>query len=210
MTQPTMNAERSVVERARLLGRLMVASGVVSAAVGALTIGYPPGVAADVRGYPFPYGLSVAVGVVLAAAHLMTGLGYWGVALARPHGRSRPATVGLVVAVVGFVVLTVAELLSSWRADESVDSAFSNVLDNVFGAGSVLTAIGSIVAGVAIVRRRTWTGLARWSCLASGLVMILLVIPALIAGGLVLSMAALMLWSLTFVPIGMAVARLNG
>jgi uncharacterized membrane protein len=199
--------EQSVSGRTRVLGRLMVASGVVSVAVGALTIGYPPGVSAEVRGYPFPYALSLVVGVVLAGAHLLTGAGFWGVALARPHGRSRPATVGLGIAVVGFVVLTVAELLSSWRADESVDSAFSNVLDNVFGAGSVLTAIGAILAGVVIARRRTWSGLARWSCLASGLVMILLVIPALIAGGLVLSMAALMLWSLTFVPLGLAVAR---
>lgn len=196
-----------VAGRTRTLGRLMTGSGIGGVLIGALTMAYPPAVTEDVRGYPFPSVVSVVVGVALAAVHLMTAAGFWGVARANPHRSSRLAAVGIWVAAVGFVILTAAELLSSWRADESIGSDFSAVLDNVFGFASVLTAAGSVMAGIVIVRQRVWTGVARWSTLASGTVMILVVIPALITGSLILSMSALMLWSLTFVPIGLAVSR---
>ncbi|MGI8653488.1 MAG: hypothetical protein ACR2I7_11910, partial [Geodermatophilaceae bacterium] len=51
-----------------------------------------------------------------------------------------------------------------------------------------------------------WHGLGRWMVLASGVVMILLVTPAIISGDLVLRMLALTLWSLTFIPLGRAIS----
>jgi hypothetical protein len=70
----------------------------------------------------------------------------------------------------------------------------------------VLTAAGSIVAGVVIVRR---LGLRTgWSMvLLSGVLLVVLVTPASISGNLVFEMVALTLWSLTFVPLGQALIR---
>ena len=58
-----------------------------------------------------------------------------------------------------------------------------------------------------IVREKVWTGLGAWMVLASGAVIILLVTPANISGDLVVRTLALILWSLTFIPLGRTIAK---
>ncbi len=70
-----------------------------------------------------------------------------------------------------------------------------------------MTALGAIWAGVVIVREKVWTGLGAWMVLASGAVIILLVTPANISGDLVVRTLALILWSLTFIPLGRTIAK---
>ena len=70
-----------------------------------------------------------------------------------------------------------------------------------------MTALGGLVAGAVIVRTHRWTGAGAWMVLASGAVMLVLVTPANVSGNLVFRTVALILWSLTFVPLGRTLTR---
>ncbi len=190
----------------RRLGLACAASGVFGVLAGATTLAYPPAVPDDQWSYPFPVGVQWAIGVALAVTHALTLAGFLGVLAADPHRRSRVAIVGLWVVVLGYAVLSICELISAAIGAEANSSSAAVNLGSAFGVASLLTAVGSVVAGVVIVRRNVWHGLGRWMVLASGVVMILLVTPAIISGDLVLRMLALTLWSLTFIPLGRAIS----
>ena len=139
---------------------------------------------------------------MLAVTHLLTLAGFVGVLRSGPQGRSRAALGGLGAAVVGYAALAVAEVLSGRIGGVTADSASAEAVSDVFAVASVLVAVGSIVAGVVIVRRRG-SGDVGWSMvLWSGVAMVVLVTPANIVGNPVLRMVALTVWSLTFVPLG--------
>jgi hypothetical protein len=110
--------------------------------------------------------------------------------------------VTLRIAVAGFAILTIAELLSGAIGARDVDSVSAAWVGTVFGVASLMTALGGLVAGVVIVRTRRWAGIGAWMVLASGVVMLALVTPANITGNFVFRTVALILWSLTFVPLG--------
>ncbi len=188
------------------LGRAATASGLLGIAAGAVTLAYPAGVPSDQWSYPFPTGVQWASSVVLALAHALTAAGFIGIVLADPHRRSRTAAIGLWVAVAGFVLLTLCELASGAIGDQAVTSTAAENVSAAFGIGSMATALGSVVAGVIVIRAHVWTGLSRWMVLASGTLMIILVTPALIIGDLWPRTLALMLWSLTFVPLGLTIS----
>ncbi len=152
--------------------------------------------------HPFPVGVQWLVSIVLAVVHLLTLVGFLGVLQARPAGRARLVVGALRATVAGYLGLAVAEVLSGAIGGRPADSSSAAAVGGVFGLASLLTAVGSIVAGVAIVRAAVWGGAGRWMVLASGVVMVVLVTPATITGSPLLRMVALSLWSLTFIPLG--------
>jgi hypothetical protein len=206
-TPSVSRAERSDL---RLLGDASVASGLLGFALGLLTLVYTPAVAESQWSYPFSTTVQLWVGLALAVTHALTLAGFVGVLRADPYRGSRLAAGGLWVSVVGFGILSIAEIWSGLIGDELVESSVGDQVGSLFGVGSLATAIGSIVAGVVIVRSDVWDGLGRWALLASGTVMLLVVTPAVIGGGLVARTSALMLWSLLFIPIGRAVRASSG
>lgn len=193
--------------RLTALGRAAAASGVLGVGAGILTLAYPAAVSHNQWSYPFPEGVQWGSSVVLAAAHALTAAGFVGVVLAAPHRHSRPATIALWVAIVGFVGLSLSELASGAIGSQTTTSDAAARVGAAFGVASLATALGSIIAGLIIVRTHTWHGLARWVVLASGALMLVVVTPALISGALWPRTLALMLWSITFVPLGQAVSR---
>jgi hypothetical protein len=188
-------------------GAACVASGVLGVVAGAVTLLYDPGVPSDQWSYPFSTSVQWVVSSGLALTHVLSALGFVGVLLARPHGDSRAASVTLRIAIVGFWLLALAELLSGAVGGEDVDSSAAAWVGTLFGVSSLMTALGGVVAGTVIVRAGRWHGPGAWMVLASGVVMIVLVTPANVAGDLVPRTLALVLWSLTFIPLGRAVAR---
>ncbi len=188
-------------------GAACVASGVLGLVAGAVTLLYDPAVSSDQWSYPFSTSAQWVISVGLAITHVLSALGFAGVLLARPHGDSRAATITLRVAVVGFLLLAVAEVLSGAIGGEGISSSAAGWVGALFGISSLLTAVGGLVAGTVIVRAARWHGLGAWMVLASGIVMIVLVTPANVAGDLVPRTVALILWSLTFIPLGRALAR---
>lgn len=198
----------STVTSGRLagLGRAATVSGLLGVAVCVVTLAYPAAVPSDQWSYPFPTGVQWGSSIVLALAHALTAAGFVGVVLANPHRRSRTAAIALWVAVVGFAVLALCELASGAIGDQTVTSTSAENVSTAFGGASMATALGSVVAGVVIVRAHVWAGLGRWMVLASGTVMIIVVTPALIMGDLWPRTLALMLWSITFVPLGLTIS----
>lgn len=191
----------------RGLGTALVISGVMGVVVGILTIMYSPAVPTDQWSYPFTLGWQLTVSVVLALAHLLTLVGFIGVLRANPHRNSRVAAIALWVAIAGFGLLAISEVLSGAIGAESTDSSAAASVGTVFGIASLLVAAGSIVAGVVIVRAKVWDGLGRWIVLASGLVLLVLVTPSNIVGDPTFRNISLILWTLTLIPLGQAVAR---
>lgn len=189
------------------LGWACVLSGVLGLAMGVFTLAGPrdPGVPADQWSHPFSPGVQWGMSAVLALAHALTALGVLGLLRLAPHGRSRAAAAGLWLAFAGLVGLSVCEVLSGAIGAEPANSSLADGVSTAFGVTSLAGAIGSVVSGVVIVRAGRMV-LAGWAVLASGLIMILLVTPANIIGEPWLRMPALTLWSLCFVPLGLAVA----
>ncbi len=194
--------QRGARTRQTRLGLACMASGLLGVAVAVFTLAYPAAVPSTQWSYPFSAGAQWAISVVLAAVHLLTLAGFIGVVNARPYGQSKLASAAVWVAIAGYLGLAIAEILSGAIGDEQTDSSAASTVGAVFGIASILTALGSIVAGAVIVRSATWSGPGRWMVLASGLIMVVLVTPANIANSELLRMIALSVWSLTFIPLG--------
>ncbi len=193
--------------RLRSSGAACAASGILGVLAGVLTLLYDPAVPSDQWSYPFSTSVQWMVSVALAVIHVLSALGFAGVLLARPHGSSRAATLTLRIAVVGFLLLAVAELGSGAIGGEGLDSSAAAWVGTLFAIASLMTALGGVVAGTVIVRAGHWTGLGAWMVLATGVLMLLLVTPANITGDLTFRTTALILWSLPFVPLGLSIAR---
>ena len=207
MTEQSTAVRTSTGDRLRTYGAACAASGVLGALVGVVTFVWPHDVPDDQWSYPFPMGVFWVVSLVLVVTHLLSAAGFVGVLEADPHRGQRAAAITLWIAVVGFVVLGVAEFLSATIGRDDIDSSAAGWVGTLFGVSSLMTALGGLVAGVVIVRKRVWTGLGAWMVLASGVTMLVLVTPANISGDTVLRTVALVVWSLTFIPLGRTIAR---
>lgn len=191
--------------RVRRLGLACTVSGVLGVLAGGLNLAYPPAVPEDQWSYPFPASVQWALSIILAVTHALTLAGFLGLLVADPHRRNRAAVIGIWIAAVGYAGLTICEVLSGAIGAESNSSSLAVNVGSAFGVASLLTAFGSVIAGVVIVRTRAWHGLGRWMVLSSGVIMVVLVTPANISGDLVFRTVALTLWSLTFIPLGRAI-----
>jgi hypothetical protein len=200
--RPTPPATSSL----RNFGLAFVASGLIGVAICIVNLSYPAAVPKDRWSYPFDATAQWAVSSVLSTTHLLAIVGFVGVLIAAPYGRSSAARAGVWAAIFGSAGLVVCELLSGSVGTRNNNSSFANSVSGAFGVASLLTAAGSIVAGAVIVRR---LGLhSAWSTLLwSGVVLVVLVTPASISGNLVFEMVALTLWSLLYVPLGRALIR---
>jgi hypothetical protein len=193
--------------RLRNYGAACVTSGVMGVIAGLVTLMYDPVVSVDQWSYPFSTATQWVVSIGLAVTHALTALGFLGVLIARPYGDHRAAAVTLRIAVAGFVLLSIAEVLSGAIGARDLDSTSAMWVGTVFGLASLMTALGGLVAGTVIVRTGRWTGVGAWMVLASGALMLLLVTPANVMGDQVFRTIALIVWSLTFVPLGRMLFR---
>lgn len=195
------------VASTRGLGLACAASGVLMALL-ALPIGMYIGDAPENQwSYPQSAGVFLVVAVLLAVAHLLSAAGFVGALRLKAYGGSGAGRVGLWVAVAGLVGLGLAEIASGFIAEEASDSEIATAVSTAFGITSLVFAVGAIVGGLAIVRADVWQGPWTWVVLATGVVTIVLVTPANISGSLPFRQAALLIWSLLFIPLGLDVAR---
>lgn len=193
--------------RTRGLGLACAASGVLMALL-AIPIGMRIGDAPKNQwSYPQSAAVFLVEAVLLAVAHLFSAAGFVGALRLKAHGGSRAGRVGLWVAVAGLVGLATAEIASGLIAEEVSDSEIATAVSTAFGITSLVFAVGAIVGGLAIVRADVWQGPWTWVVLATGVVIIVLVTPANISGSLPFRQAALLIWSLLFIPLGLEVAR---
>lgn len=108
-------------------------------------------VSEDLFSYPWTPEMLVPVSLVYAVFHGLVAIGL--AQVARPM--TGVARGGLWAAVVGTVLLFAGELASLTVRDRLADDALVAVVTGpLFGGGTVVSAIGLLVAGIALCRRR--------------------------------------------------------
>ncbi len=100
----------------------------------------------------------------------------------------------------------VIEFVSGAAGNETLDSAFAGLLSSLYGVGTIVLAIASILFGIAILRAHAWTGITRLTVLITGIFLIVPLIPAQF-GPPVLRLSALIVWSLLYLGLGIGLRR---
>jgi hypothetical protein len=129
---------------------------------------------------------------------LLLLVGIVGLARQRPHGTRRLGRAGFGIAAAGRVVFIAAEAASI---------ATGQTADTLLPIAALLTAIGMIMAGAAIVRERRWPGWRRFAPLAMGLYPVAFMFPLAATDAPVELPVAL--WALPTIAIGIAALPTN-
>lgn len=105
-----------------------------------------------------------------ALSHLLLVVGVTGLAQSGALGRGRLAVTGLGLTFLGLAVLMLAEAI--WvLADENTAGLY-------YGIATLTLMFGLILAGVAVLRAGRWSGWRRFTVLATGLFIPLILIPS--------------------------------
>lgn len=150
--------------------------------------------------YPMPSGAFVALSVGLAVAHALVIAGYLEVGR-RSTGLGRTLCQ---VGAVGTALVAGVELWSGALASVARDSGAVTALSAGFFTTSLIIAIGTVGAGIAL--RSSLPRLAR-PLLVNGLFLALVVIPVRFLGSDELGIAALTIWHASYVWLGVALLR---
>ena len=75
----------------------------------------------------------------------------------------------------GDVVFVAAQVVSAFLPDARSDEPSAGVAVILFAVGSLVTALGFVLAGVAVLRARVWSSWRRFTPLAVGAAMVCLV-----------------------------------
>jgi hypothetical protein len=137
--------------------------------------------------------------VAQAVIHLGELAAVIALALSGAAGRGWLARIGLGATVIGQVLLAAAELIDPFSPE---------VGDQIFYVAPLLSAIGLILAGIAVLRTRHWGGWHRFTPLLVGLWSLIVLTPAVIASGgppAPLALWAIAGWELCWVLLGVAV-----
>jgi len=134
------------------------------------------------------------VPVLNAVSHLLLLVGVVGLVRSGAAGRGRLAASGLWLTILGLALSIVAEY--GWLTGTSA-------LDALYGISALAITLGLILAGAAMVRGGRWTGWPRFTPLACGLYLPLVVGPAFALPGL-LPHYAIGGWGVCWLLLGVA------
>jgi hypothetical protein len=118
--------------------------------------------------YHWSSGTSITVYLFAAGSELLLVFGVLGLLRGGVAGTTRAARLGLWAALVGTALIVVGHLGSIQVRDELVDDGWPHVVGGVFALGTVLTAVGFLLAGRATIRAGIWHGWRRFTPLAVG------------------------------------------
>jgi len=85
----------------------------------------------------------------------------------------------------------------------AVDGPQSGPLNTAYGVATIASGIGLILAGIAVVRTGRWRGWARWTPLALGVLVFVMVIPGLI-GTFLEARLTITAWMVAWTALGVA------
>ena len=124
--------------------------------------------------YPWTSDAFVVTSVVWAVAFGFAVAGLAGLRASGVAGPTRAARNGLTAALVGTALFVVAELASIPVREQQASDGGAGLVGALFGLATVLTGAGLTVAGVAAVRARRWEGWRRFTPLAYGVWMLVM------------------------------------
>lgn len=174
-TEPAGAGPRSL--RSLVPGAAAVLFAGVQLQAGVVTIAYRQVSTVPVDRLNFPYegAMSVAMSVCWALAQVLFVLSLVGFARSGAIGAGRGGRLGSSLVIVGGVVFVAAQVVSACLPDARTDEPAAGVAVMLFAVGSLLTALGFVLAGVAVARTRRWTSWRRLTPLAIGAAMVCLV-----------------------------------
>jgi hypothetical protein len=129
-----------------------------------------------------------------AVSHLLLLAGVVGLARAGAAGRGRLATAGVGLTLLGLVVLTVAEPISLINMDIAV---------LFYSSATLLMALGLTLLGVAVLRAGCWADWHRFTPLACGHFIPLVLLPSFALPGFA-SNYAIGLWGVCWLLLGLS------
>jgi hypothetical protein len=174
----------------------LLTGGALGAVVALFDLVTPAAVGPERWSYPHAATVYVLTEIPIVIAHILTALGM--LALTGLLGSSRAGVFGVRVATAALWLFAVCEVAAAAIAGVLADSVPAQLVGAAFAVASLVYAIGAVVGGVALVRLRAEQLQARWSLLVSGVFVVAVVNPAILAGNLTVRYLALALWSLMF------------
>lgn len=198
------------LDRVHQAGVIGVVAGLVGAASGIFLTLYPPDVPDDRYSYPLTatgftliqsfFFLQHLGLVVILAALWKSGAG----------GRSRLGRTGVVGSVVAMLGLSVVELVAISARDSLYPGGRrTELLDALYGVTTLAIGAFMVVAGIAVITARRWTGWYRWLPVGVGIYVFVVLTPGIMAG---YTAARLVItgWMLGFALLGWALVRDRG
>ena len=179
-------------------GSVLAAGGVVTQVVQASTT-----VSDQQWSYPWSSGAAMAISAVWAVAQALLVVGLVGMRRSGVAGDSAAARVGLSLAVAGSALIVGGHLASIPVSDQTLDDTGPQVAAALFGLGTVLTAVGMLATGRAMLRAGAWRDWRRFTPGATGVWAVALL-------GLQFTKAlptAAAVYALCFVLLGVALAE---
>lgn len=121
----------------------------------------------------------------------------------------RVARAGAWLGVVGMAGLSLAELLAMRYAEYDNDVANEGPAGAAYGVTVTAIGVGMVLAGVGVARARAESGWHRWTPLAIGVSVFVLVTPGMF-GGFVVARLVIGVWLLLFAALGWSLYRHAG
>jgi len=129
----------------------------------------------DRLNFPFSGSLATTTSLTWGLSQALFVLTLLGFVRSTAVGTSRAGRIGAVLALVGGILFVTAHALSVTFRDARVDDPAGQAAIALFFVGSVCSAVGFVVAGVAVARAGRWTSWRRYSVLPVGLWMLCMV-----------------------------------
>jgi hypothetical protein len=186
----------------RVAGRACAIGGTLGVAVAAATqvVQASTDVPKDQWSYPWWSGASISFWLVAALAHALIAVGVIGLRRSGVAGTTRAARLGLTAALGGATLIVVGHLASIPIRNQTTHDTWPQIIGGVFGIGTILVAIGLLLAGWTTLRERNWEDWRRFTPLAAGAWAVAL-IPLQLTP---LLPSAVAVYGLLFVAIGVA------
>jgi hypothetical protein len=125
-------------------------------------------VSKDQWSYPWSSGTSITVYLVAAVSQLLLVVGVLGLRRSGVAATTNTATLALWAAFAGTALIVIGQVASILIRDEMVHDSWPHVVEAVFGVGTVLSAVGFLLAGKATIRAGVWHDWRRFTPLAVG------------------------------------------
>lgn len=184
---PTKNLQIRQIRRAAVAFIVAAAATAVAGAVLFLGLQRSTDISAEMWRYPWESsGAFVAFSLFSSVVHGLVIVGLLAFGRSGVTGRSRAASSGVALAVIGTAVLLVGELLSiPIRGAETTDTSAA-IVAAVFGVGGIASMIGFLLAGRGTLRAGVWLGWRRFTPLVPGVwLAVMMFLPSTLLHGMV-------------------------
>lgn len=174
--QPTTRTQPLHGLRSRLVpGLFVLIAGAVQGDGALITVAYRNAspISDERLSYPWADATAITTSLLWGTTQVLIVIGL--IAFARSGAApSKTGRVGGRLAVAGSLLYVVAHALSLVGYDAALDDPIGVVVVSCFGVGTLLTAVGLLMAGIAAVRSGVWSGWRRYTPLALGIWMVVM------------------------------------